>query len=91
MLGDLFFYIISIMIKLAVFVLPSFTVWPQTLIDGLTYIFNALAKFNFILPVDTFFSALLFFIHFNALYLGAKLSLKLINFVRGTGTGLEIK
>ena len=91
MLGDLFFNILTMLFNAVAFVLPTFTVWPQTLLDGLTYIFQSFAKFNFILPVDTFFQALLFFIHFSALYLGAKLSLKAINFMRGTGTGLDIK
>lgn len=91
MLGDLLFYIITKMFEAVAFVLPSWEIWPDTLVTGLQYIFESMAKFNFILPVDTFFEALTFGVHFSALYFGAKLSLKAINFMRGTGTGLEIK
>lgn len=91
MLGDLLFYIIRVVFDAVAFVLPSWEVWPDTLIDGLEYIFQSMAKFNFILPVDTFFTALLWFVHFSALYLTAKISLKAFNFMRGTGTGLDIK
>jgi hypothetical protein len=91
MVGDLIFYIITKFFEAIAFVLPSWTVWPQILVDGMQYIFESFAKFNFILPIDTFLQALLWFVHFEALYFGAKLSLKAINFMRGTGTGLEIK
>jgi len=91
MITDLIIYIFTVLFSAIAFVLPAWDIWPQTLIDGLQYIFASLAKFNFILPVDTFLTAFLWFLHFSVLYLGAKLSLKALNFIRGTGTGLEIK
>lgn len=90
MLGDLLFYLIMKIFEAVAFILPSWTVWPQVLTDGLTYIFQSFAKLNFILPIDTFLTALLFIIHFETLYFTAKISLKPISFIRGGGKGLDI-
>lgn len=90
MITDIFIYLIRIFIDFVVWLLPTWTVWPTALLDGLTYVFASMAKLNFILPIDSLFAVLLFFIQFEVLYLGAKLVMKLFNFIRGTGSGLDI-
>jgi hypothetical protein len=82
MIVDLLIYVFSLMIDTIVLILPTWTVWPQSLLDGLNYLAQSMAKFNFILPVDTFFACVQFFILFETLYLTTKILLKFFGFVR---------
>jgi hypothetical protein len=75
---------------MVVFILPTWSIWPASLLTGLTYFFTAVAKFNFIFPIDTLFTVILFIINFEVLYLTAKLIMKVFNYVRGTGSGLDL-
>jgi len=90
MITDLFLYLITLFINLMVFILPTWTLWPDSLLTGLTYFFTQLAVFNFIFPVDTLFTVILFIINFEVYYLSAKLIMKLFNYLRGTGSGVDI-
>lgn len=82
MIVDLGIYIFSLLIDTVSFFLPAFSVWPQGLLDGLTYFANSLAVFNFILPIDTFFQALDYFVGFESAYFTVKILLKFIGFFR---------
>lgn len=90
MITDIFIYLIRIFLDFMVWLLPTWQVWPQALIDGLTYVFASMAKLNFIFPIDSLFLVLTAFIYFEVAYLGAKLVMKLLNYIRGTGNGLDI-
>lgn len=68
--------------------LPSFSIWPTSVLDAIVYLINTLAIVNFIFPIDTLFYCVNFFIHFLVLYYGAKLLVSLFNWARGSG---EIK
>lgn len=82
MLVDLAIYIFSLLINVIAFFLPVFDVWPSTLLTGLEYFTQSLAKFNFILPVDTLFSALTFLITFETFYFSTKILLMFVGFFR---------
>jgi hypothetical protein len=84
MIGDLIFFIFTKMIEAVSFILPAFSLWPQTLIDGIGYFFASLMKFNIFFPIGTGIDALVFFLDFSAVYLTAKLSIKVVSFMRGS-------
>lgn len=90
MITTILLNIFSYIMGIIVMILPTFTVWPQVLIDGLQYMCTSVAKLNFILPIKEWFDIILFFINFSVTYLTAKLILKAFNFLRGTGSGLDI-
>jgi len=90
MIVDLFLYLLGQLIHFVAYLLPTWSVWPATLLDGLSYFFSALANFNFLVPVDSLFTVILFIINFEVAWFGAKLLMKLFNFLRGTGSGLDI-
>lgn len=82
MFVDLGLYLLALMINIISALLPAFDVWPSSVTDGLAYFTLALSKFNFILPVDTLFSAITFFVWFETAYLGIKLIFKIVGFFR---------
>lgn len=84
------FYILTFFISFIVLLLPTWSIWPDSLLTGLTYFFSSLAKLNFIFPIDTLFTVLLFIVNFEILYFSSKLVMKLFNYFRGTGSGLDI-
>jgi len=90
MITDLLIYIVSAFIQAITFILPTWTPWPSALLEGLTYFFTNLAKFNIIFPVDTLLTVLAFVINFEVIYFSSKLIIKILNFFRGTGSGLDI-
>lgn len=90
MITDLLIYILRLIIDTIVFVLPSWTVWPPDLLNGLNYTAQSLAKLNFIFPIDSLFTIILFVITFETLYLSSKIILKVFGFIRGSGSGLDI-
>lgn len=71
-------------------ILPTFQIWPKELLTGLSYFFSKLAELNYIFPIETFFQVLLFFITFETLFFTAKLIMKIFNYLRGTGSGLDL-
>ena len=90
MIITLLLYLITAFLTTIVWLLPTWTLWPDTLLDGLTYFFTAIAKFNFIFPIDSLFAVILFIVNFEVLYLTVKLIMKIFNYARGTGSGLDI-
>lgn len=85
LLTILYYFVVIICI-----ILPTFQIWPNELLQGLSYFFSSLAQFNFIFPIDSFFEILIFFISFETLYFTANLIMKLFNYFRGTGSGLDL-
>lgn len=85
MLSDLFITIFQGIIDFLVWVLPEWSIYPQAFTDGLQYFFTSLGKFNFILPMDTFLAVISFLVNFEVGYYTAKLIIKAVNFLRGSG------
>jgi hypothetical protein len=90
MITDIIIFIISSFINLITTILPAWQIWPADFLNGVSYIFGQLAGFNFIFPIDTLFDVIIFFISFEVAYMTAKLIIKVLNFFRGTGSGLDI-
>lgn len=90
MITDLLIFIFRIVIDAIVFVLPTWTIWPPDLLNGVAYFAGSLAKINFIFPIDTLFTIIIFIINFEVLYLTAKIVMKAFNYLRGTGSGMDI-
>lgn len=80
----------TLIISTITLLLPSWDIFPPDLYNGLTYFFSSLAKMNFIFPVDTLFTVLLFIVNFEVIYFTAKIIMKIVNYIRGTGSGLDI-
>lgn len=59
--------------------LPTWQIWPDSVLNGLYFFSSTLAQFNFIFPVDVLFQALIFFIIFFSLLLPIKILLKIFN------------
>lgn len=69
--------------------LPNYQIFPDSVFDAFEYVFNGIASLNvLIIILPTIFSALSFFLTFLAFYFTFKLSVKVINYVRGVGQGI---
>jgi hypothetical protein len=90
MIFTILFYILTLILQTVIIILPTWNVWPASLLDGITYFSSAIGTLNFIFPVDTLFAVILFIINFEALYFLSKLIMKIFNYIRGTGSGLDI-
>lgn len=89
MIADIFLIIVGWLLQVIIFLLPKWSIWPQTLIDGLTWFFTSLMNLNIVFPVDTLLLCISTFIIFQVYYLQAKIILKIFNYIRGAG-GLDI-
>lgn len=89
MIVDIFFTILGWLMQLVAFFLPSWTIWPDDLLTGLSYAVSSLGKLNFIFPIDTLLTCLLFLINFEVLYFTAKIVVKFFNWIRGA-SGIDI-
>lgn len=77
--------IINIITSISNSIAGGWSVWPSTLLDGLTYFFSLLMKLDFILNIQQLFLALKFLIAFEIVYYTAKLLIRFFNWVRGAG------
>lgn len=71
-------------------ILPTWQIWPSSLLTGLQYFVIQIAKLNFIFPIDTLFICLLSLLYFEVGFFTAKMVMKVVNFFRGTGSGLDL-
>ena len=86
-------YLISYIFTIVSVILPSWQLWPAVLLDGITYLTGAVMSMNFLFPLaDNYgwISAFLFLINFEVMYLTAKIGVKIFNYVRGVGKGLDL-
>lgn len=88
MITTVFLIIIGYFLGFLALSLPTWTLWPADILNGIKYFFNNLAAFNFIFPIDTCLHCLNFLATFAALFFSAKLIINIINWFRGAG---EIK
>lgn len=61
------------------------SVWPSSLLDGLTYFFTSLMGLDFFLNIVQMLAAIKWLVGFLVIYVSVRLSLKIINWVRGSG------
>jgi len=82
--------LMALLIEFFVLLLPTWSIWPAEFLTGLTYFFSIFAKLNFILPIDTLMIVVNLFCSFLGAYFTVKIILRIVNYVRGTGAGLDI-
>jgi hypothetical protein len=87
MITDALIYIFSFVLAFFAFILQAifgnFTIWPDSVLNGLTYFFQKLMAFNIFIPVDTFLTVLVWLIRFIVIFFGYKLIKKIFNYFRG--------
>lgn len=90
MITDVFLYVFGFFINtiasISSFISQDWHVWPQPLLDGLTYFCNSLMKLDFLFPVGDLLLAVLFLISFLSVYYSVKILLMIINWARGAGS-----
>jgi hypothetical protein len=74
-------YIIDLLVGFA----PKWVIWPDSLLNGLTYVFKTIGSFDFILPIKEMFNIMLFLIAFEVGFFTLKMILRAINWIRGSG------
>ena len=90
MISSMALGLMALLIEFFVLLLPTWSIWPAVFLTGLTYFFRLIANINFILPIDTLFGCITFFVSFLGAYFTVKIILRIVNYVRGTGAGLDI-
>lgn len=66
-----------------IFLFPTWTIWPDSVINGISYIFSVVAKLNFLFPIDTCFICLAFFLDFIGYFITYLIVKKIFNYLRG--------
>lgn len=90
MIFTIIFYVLGFLIGEISAILPVWSIWPEDFTDGIEYFCSHFAELNIIIPIESFFNAAIFLIEFLALYLTIKIFMKILNYIRGTGSGLDI-
>jgi hypothetical protein len=89
MILDILFYIFSFILgTLAAasnLLARGFSIWPDKLLEGLTYFFTCIMKLDMILNIVALFTVLKWFLGFLVIYYSVKLFIMLINALRGSG------
>ena len=88
MITTLAFYLVGFIIQIFALALPTWSIWPDDIKNGLNYFVSSMANWNFLFPVDTIFKIIILFTEFLAAYIVYKLVSKILNYLRGTGSGL---
>ena len=83
MIIDIIIKIYSWIVSTLVFILPDWSIYPQTFLDGIKFFADQMAVFDIILPIHELFIALTWFIGFEVFYYTAKLVIKLHSLIRG--------
>ena len=86
MVTDILLTILNWFISALVYLLPTWSIWPNGVINALNYFAQQVMIFNFILPIDTLFQILSFLINFFVILVTAKIITMFINYIRGSGT-----
>lgn len=83
MIFDLIFLILGTFLTFIIGLFPTWNIWPQTILDGITYIFSIMAKLNFFIPIDTAYICIAFFINFIGYFITYLIIKKVFNWIRG--------
>jgi hypothetical protein len=90
MLADIFLIIVGWLMNTYAAIAPTWTLWPPILLSGLTYMFSSLNILNIFIPINTLYDCIQFFINFNLILIGVKIISMILNYIRGTGEGINI-
>lgn len=85
MLFDILFLVAGSIFKILFGLFPTWTIWPDSVIDGVSFVVATIAKLNFFLPgvISTMFDCLAFFINFLGYFLTYLIIKKIFNWFRG--------
>ena len=90
MIIEAILFILGIIMDLLVYILDflvgGFSLWPENLVDGLTYFFTNLMNFDFVLNIYQLILVIEFLYLFFLVYVPAKLIVKVVNWIRGSGS-----
>jgi hypothetical protein len=68
------------------FLLPNFSVYPQAMLDGLSFFGQKISSLDFfVFDISAIFTIFIFLLQFELFYFVAKKTVSIINFFRGSG------
>jgi hypothetical protein len=82
----LFSFLLSLLSSMTDFLAQGWSVWPASVLNGLTYFFSLLMDWDFLINTSQLLTATKWLMDFEIIYLSTKLLLKLFNWIRGTGS-----
>lgn len=65
MITNYFLNFVGFILKMFSMILPNWSVWPDVVQTSFAYLVSTVSNFNIILPIDTFFTCLIFIINFT--------------------------
>ena len=86
MIFTIIFSIIGGLLGVLSYLLPAFTLYPESFKEGCKYAGSALMKFNFIFAISDFMAAVVFLIQFEIAYFTVHIILSIIHTIRGNKT-----
>lgn len=78
-------FILSLVVGLINIIAKDFSIWPTTVLDGLTYFFTHLMTLDFALNIVSMLTSIKWLIGFLVVYVSIKILLRFINWMRGSG------
>jgi hypothetical protein len=89
MIISLLLYILSFLLgafaSFSNLIARGFSIWPDKLLEGITYFFVNLMRFDMVLNLVAFFTVFKWFLTFIIVYFSIKLLASLFNWGRGSG------
>lgn len=83
-------YIIGFFIAAWAFVLPNFSLWPAKVFTAFEYLVQPFGDLAHVFPpLFELYEAIDFFLTFLIYFITIRLFIKLLNYIRGAGQGLE--
>jgi len=83
-------YIVSIFIGLIALILPDLHVWPTVVHTSIQSFFGTIIKLDSaIFFIDILLNAFVFFLRFLTYFFIYKITIKVLNYFRGVGSGLN--
>lgn len=73
MIIGIFIKILAFVLGIMAVILPTWKVWPDEITNGFSFFVSTISDFNFILPIDTFLTAVVFLVNFIGFILIVKL------------------
>lgn len=86
MIIDVLFYIIGYLVQILVYILPDWSFYPQTFLDGIAFFGQKIATLNFfIFDIPQIMIILTTVLSFESFYYLVRRLVSVVNFFRGSG------
>jgi len=90
MIITLVIYVIAIILGMIAMLLPDWRVMPQPVYDTITFLVDKLIALDSIFLVfSIFLGVFIIFLKFLTYFALYKITIKVVNYLRGTGSGLD--